>query len=197
MFKVAKIVCLLALVAFVAPANAQVYIHDAVVIGTKDKTIDRDEANAVIAGVAAALGKPGALPDSVTMTVVSDSAIKEIVSAKEYPDAKEAQKSLDDLYFGLLDLKAKQDFFDRGFGPGFKEGNAWKQSALAARGKADNEKVPYQIKNAFSDLIELGDLYLEMRKTPIKTIDELDRRENALFDLRAKVCDALDMTITP
>lgn len=199
MIRIMRVACVLALALLVTPAQADdfavTYIHNAIVISTTDKTVKADEADATIAGIATALGKPGALPAGVSLTVVSDKAVKGIVSAKQYPAAQAAQESLDDLYTRLLAIKTTQEFFDSGFGAG--KNRAWKQEALAARDKADNEKLPYQLKGAFGALVDLGELYLDMRQKPIKTIADLDVRENALFDLRANVRGALDMTITP
>lgn len=115
------------------------------------------------------------------------------ISLAEYPAAKSAQESLSDLYTRLLVLKDKQAFVDAGFGPGFKEGNAWKREAISTRDKADDEKLPIQLQYAFWDLLDLGDLYLAIRHDP----DALRNNEEALTALQAKVQEILDITIIP
>ena len=118
-----------------------------------------------------------------------------VISESEYPGATAAQQELDKYYNELLRVKEDQGLIDHGFGAGFADGHAWMQGLMSARDKADAVKLPYQLKEGYTSLINLGQGYMEMRRNPARDALELDNREEALWNDRSAVRRALDLKI--
>ena len=112
------------------------------------------------------------------------------VCAQDNPDAKAAQDDLKTLYHQLLELKKTQEFTDRGFA-----GNPWIKDVRTARDRAEKGEVPIQIKQAFTVLMNLGDLYLDMRRKPIRDLYDLNNREESLYEWRADISNAIYMKL--
>ena len=111
----------------------------------------------------------------------------------QYLDVPRVQKELRILYDRLLALKKQPQFAQAGFGPGFPAGNKWMQDAMAYRDKVETLNVPATVRETDPELIELGMTYMNARRKGLKTLQETDAHEEAVYNGRSKLAEVIWM----
>jgi len=109
----------------------------------------------------------------------------------QYPDIPGAQKELRALYDRLLALKKQPQFAQAGFGSGFSAGNKWMQDAMAYRDRVAKLNVPATVRETGPELIELGMAYMNARHKGLKTLQDMDAHEEAIYNGRSKLAEVI------
>lgn len=100
------------------------------------------------------------------------------------------RKALALQYLELASIKGKGEFVTHGFGPGYPRANEWMKISLALRTLAEQKKAT-RIAQGVSALMELGDAYMQARRSGFKTLGELVLFEDSVYRLRLQVEDSL------
>lgn len=110
---------------------------------------------------------------------------------KKYPDITKIQQLVDPLYKEILNIRKQPQFIKYGFAPGFPEANKWLKTCKSLGERVKNLSVPDEMKDVGQNLIQLGQTYLDARKTGFKNLHDLEFFEDQVYDLRTKIANII------
>ncbi|MDL2272829.1 hypothetical protein LJC23_07360 [Desulfovibrio sp. OttesenSCG-928-I05] len=107
----------------------------------------------------------------------------------------EYQREIDMLHKELNEMKQTEDFAVHGFSLPNEEAAAWMRTVRDLTAAMERDKTPEEIRQAGTELEQLGEAYLEARRKGFKNAAELDAYEERIVRSRIRISGSIHYSL--